>query len=82
MDSFIKKKAKEHRKKLEMHDMKDKLNHFYLSYNKSLLLEDCMNFSDNKSVSSNSSSAGKTFKASKKWQVLQSKFFKISNIFP
>lgn len=40
MESFIKKKAKEHRKTLERHDMKDKLDHFYLSYNKSLLIED------------------------------------------
>lgn len=40
MESFIKRKAMRHRQSLSLNSKKDKLEHFYHAYNKSLLVED------------------------------------------
>lgn len=78
MDSFKMKVAMHEKSSYALNSLKDKLEHFYYAYNKSLMFEDGMNFSedeleeeDTDTPSAGDNTRGKT----SKWTLLQSKFF-------
>jgi hypothetical protein len=74
-DSFIKRASMHEQSSYALNSLKDKLEHFYYAYNKSLVFEDGMNFSEDEidEEETDTPSAGDKSKGKQsKWTLLQS----------